>query len=196
MQSLNHLINILLSTRLHWLIRETAICTLILASFRRLLRQGELFSTRIKLMPKIVIGGYNSYTSKLLKTPILNWMYLSQFNNPACTVDTSKLDLQRVLPLTYNTLHTPPLVTVVTTNIQAGEQVAILPLDSLFTASLIDKATSSRFCSILTFLRNRWFFSYETEQTCTPFCYRISTSGSQHYCWSSRWKQVLTFWLS
>ena len=56
--------------------------------------------------------------------------------NSACTLNISKIDLQRVLPFTYDTLHVPPLVAVAVEEVQAGEQVGTLPLDSLYTAAL------------------------------------------------------------
>ena len=119
--------------------RNTAICTLILASFRRLLRQEGAFLHRNKADAKNSSWWVQQLHLEVAKDAHFESNVpfpIQPSSHPVCTVDTSKLDLQRVLPLTYNTLHTPPLVTVVTTNIQAGEQVAMLPLDSLFTASL------------------------------------------------------------
>ena len=119
--------------------RNTAICTLILASFRRLLRQEGAFLHQNKADAKSSSWWIQQLHLEVAKDAHfeLNVSFpIMQSSNPVCTVDTSKLDLQRVLPLTHDTLHTPPLVTLATTDIQAGEQVAILPLDSLYTASL------------------------------------------------------------
>ena len=119
--------------------RNTAICTLILASFRRLLRQEGAFLHQNKADAKPCSWWIQQLHLEVAKDAHfeLNVSFpIMQNSNPVYTIDTSKLDLQRVLPLTYDTLHTPPMVTVATTDIQAGEQVAILPLDSLYTASL------------------------------------------------------------
>ena len=91
--------------------RNTAICTLILASFRRLLPQEGAFLHQIKLMLSLVVGGYNSCTLKLQRMPIWNSMFLFQkrYNlTLQCTLDISKIDLQRLLPFIYDTLHAPP----------------------------------------------------------------------------------------
>ena len=83
------------------LIRETLQSAPHLGQFQAATLTGGSFS-KIKLMPKIAAGGYNSYTSKLLKANFeLNVRFpIQQSSHPACTVDTSKLDLQRDLPLT------------------------------------------------------------------------------------------------
>ena len=119
--------------------RNTAICTLTLASFRRLLRQEGAFLHQDKADAKPCGWWIQQLHFEVAKDAHLELNVpfpKVQQSNPVCTVDTSKLDLQRVLPFTYDTLHAPPLVTVATTDIQAGEQVATLPLDSLYTASL------------------------------------------------------------
>ena len=119
--------------------RNTAICTLILASFRRLLRQEGAFLHQNKADAKPCGWWIQQLHFEVAKDAHLELNVpfpKVQQSNPVCTVDMSKLDLQRVLPFTYDTLHAPPMVTVATTDIQAGEQVAILPLDSLYTASL------------------------------------------------------------
>ena len=92
-------------------------------------------------MLSLVDDGYNSYTLNLevakdahleLNVPFPKTLQA----NSACTLNISKIDLQRVLPFTYDTLHVPLLVAVATEEVQAGEQVATLPLDSLYTAAL------------------------------------------------------------
>ena len=119
--------------------RNTAICTLILASFRRLLRQEGAFLHQNKADAKSCGWWMQQLHLEVAKDAHLelNVPFPKALqSNPACTLDISKIDLQRVLPFTYDTLHAPPIVAVATTDIQAGEQVASLPLDSLYTAAL------------------------------------------------------------
>ena len=119
--------------------RNTAICTLILASFRRLLRQEGAFLHQNKADAKSCGWWIQQLHLEVAKDAHLelNVPFPKALqSNPACTLDISKIDLQRVLPFTYDTLHAPPMVAVATTDIQVGEQVASLPLDSLYTAAL------------------------------------------------------------
>ena len=119
--------------------RNTAICTLILASFRRLLRQEGAFLHQNKADAKSCGWWIQQLHLEVAKDAHLelNVPFPKTLQaNPACTLNISKIDLQRVLPFTYDTLHVPPLVAVATEEVQAGEQVATLPLDSLYTAAL------------------------------------------------------------
>ena len=119
--------------------RNSAICTLILASFRRLLRQESAFLHQNKADAKSCGWWIQQLHLEVAKDAHLelNVPFPKTLQaNSACTLNISKIDLQRVLPFTYDTLHVPPLVAVATEEVQAGEQVATLPLDSLYTAAL------------------------------------------------------------
>ena len=97
--------------------RNTAICTLILASFRRLLRQEGAFLHQNKADAKPCNWWIQQLHLEVAKDAHLELNVpfpKVQQSNPVCAVDISKLDLQRVLPFTYDTLHTPPMVTVAT----------------------------------------------------------------------------------
>ena len=53
-----------------------------------------------------------------------------------CTLDDTQVGVQRILPLDYSTMHLPPLVGICQENVEAGNQIAVLPLNSPIVAAV------------------------------------------------------------
>ena len=53
-----------------------------------------------------------------------------------CTLDDTQVGVQRILPLNYSTMHLPPIVGVCQEKVEAGDRLAVLPLNSPVVAAV------------------------------------------------------------
>ena len=53
-----------------------------------------------------------------------------------CTLDDTQVGVQRILPLDYSTMHLPPIVGICQEKVEAGNQLAVLPLNSPIVAAV------------------------------------------------------------
>ena len=122
-------------------VRHAVICTLILASFRRLLRQEGAFLHQnaaerkgllwwISTLHEMVASG--SHIELGIEFP------KELGATGCCSLSAQKVTLQKVLPLDYSTMHLPPVVGISVEPFKQDEQVAVLPMSSPITAALIE----------------------------------------------------------
>ena len=125
--------------------RHAAVCALVIANFRRLLRQEGAFLHQSAAEPKEVTW----WISKLHEMVAQDAHIELQVHFPVscdvsvrCTLCSAKVDVQRILPLDYSTMHLPPLVGVCTTGVSCDDQVAVLPLNNPIAAALKEMESS------------------------------------------------------
>ena len=114
--------------------RGAAICTLVIACFRRLLRQQGAFHHQQRSDPKSVwwwcetlVEQVSQDAVKELRVPLLHPVK----SHSTCKVTTAGVDTMRVLPTQIESMHLPPIINVSTTTGQAGDLLCVLPTQSL-----------------------------------------------------------------
>ena len=119
--------------------RHAAVCTLVLASFRRLLRQEGAFLHQQAAFPKKV----QWWISKLHENVALDAHVQLNVAFPVqgggagrCTLDDALVGARRILPLDYSTMHLPPIVGVSTREIPKDTEFAVLALNSPIVSAL------------------------------------------------------------
>ena len=119
-------------------VKHAVTCTLVLASFRRLLRQEGAFLHRNVLIPKMSSGGSLHSMKWLPLIHILNWVsnFLQEHGRWGAVASAQKVAIEKVLPLDYSTMLLPPLVGVCSVPVRPNEQVAVLPLQSPILSAL------------------------------------------------------------
>ena len=120
-------------------VKYAVTCTLVIASFRRLLRQEGAFLHQKAAEPKDVLWwittlhemvATDSHIELGVEFPKRTWAM------GCCSLSAQNVAVQKVMPLDYSTMHLPPVVGVCVTPIGRNEQVAVLPLRSPIIAAL------------------------------------------------------------
>ena len=118
--------------------RHAAVCTLVIANFRRLLTQEGAFLHQSAAEPKEVTW----WVIKLHEMVAQDAHIELQVHFPVscgasgrCSLCSEKVDVQRILPLEYSTMHLPAMVGICTTSVSCDDQVTVLPLNSPITAA-------------------------------------------------------------
>ena len=119
--------------------RHAVVCTLVLASFRRLLRQEGAFLHQQSAEAKKV----QWWISKLHENVARDAHVQLHVEFPVhgegfgrCTLDDALVGARRILPLDYSAMHLPPIVGVSTGDIPKGTQFAVLALNSPVVSAL------------------------------------------------------------
>ena len=119
--------------------RNAAVCALILACFRRLLRQEGAFLHQQSAEAKLV----QWWILKLHENVARDAHVQLQVDFPIChgalercSLNGAQVGVQRILPLDYSTMHLPPLIGVSQADVPANSQLAVLPLNSPVVAAL------------------------------------------------------------
>ena len=120
-------------------VKHAVTCTLVLASFRRLLRQEGAFLHQQCSDPKNVLWwittlhemvANDSHIELGVEYPTRTWA------QGCCSLSAQHVSIEKVLPLDYSTILLPPLVGVCSVPVSRNEQVAVLPLQSPILAAL------------------------------------------------------------
>ena len=120
-------------------VKHAVTCTLVLASFRRLLRQEGAFLHQTCSDPKDVLWwitalhemvATDSHIELGVEFPTRTWAM------GCCSLSAQQVSLEKVLPLDYSTLLLPPLVGVCSMPVSQNAQVAVLPLQSPILSAL------------------------------------------------------------
>ncbi len=113
--------------------RNAVVCTLILACFRRLLRQEGAFLHQQAAEAKPVQWwimkvhegvARDAHVQLQIDFPVCNSTV------GRCTLNDALVGVQRILPLDYSTMHLPPLIGISTADVLANSQLAVPPLNS------------------------------------------------------------------
>ena len=115
------------------------LATLILASFRRLLRQEGAFLHQHAAEAKSVqwwIATSHENVAKDAHVQLQVDFPRCQGTSGRCTLHDAQVGVQRTLPLDYSTMHLPPLVGICHENVEACNQIAVLPLNSPIVAAV------------------------------------------------------------
>ena len=126
--------------------RHAAVCALVLASFRRLLRQEGAFLRQCAAEPKDVtwwIAKLHEMVAQDAHIELQVPFPMSLGASGRCSLCSDKVAVQRILPLEYSTMHLPPFVGVCTTGVPCNDQVAVLPLSSAVAAALKEMESSN-----------------------------------------------------
>ena len=120
-------------------VKQAVTCTLVLASFRRLLRQEGAFLHQKCSDPKDVLWwittlhemvATDSHIELGVEFPTRTWAM------GCCSLSGQQVSIEKVLPLDYSTILLPPLVGVCSVPVSRNEQVAVLPLQSPILSAL------------------------------------------------------------
>ena len=120
-------------------VKHAVTCTLVLASFRRLLRQEGAFLHQKCSDPKDVLWwittlhemvATDSHIELGVEFPTRTWAM------GCCSLSVQQVSIEKVLPLDYSTILLPPLVGVCSVPVSRNEQVAVLPLQSPILSAL------------------------------------------------------------
>ena len=120
-------------------VKQAVTCTLVLASFRRLLRQEGAFLHQKCSDPKDVLWwittlhemvATDSHIELGVEFPTRTWAM------GCCSLSVQQVSIEKVLPLDYSTIVLPPLVGVCSVPVSRNEQVAVLPLQSPILSAL------------------------------------------------------------
>ena len=120
-------------------VKHAVTCTLVIASFRRLLRQEGAFLHQTAAEPKDVLWwittlhemvATDSHIELGVEFPKRTWAM------GCCSLSAQNVSVERVMPLDYSTMHLPPVVGVCVAPVGRNEQVAVLPLKSPILAAL------------------------------------------------------------
>ena len=120
-------------------VKQAVTCTLVLASFRRLLRQEGAFLHQKCSDPKDVLWwittlhemvATDSHIELGVEFPTRTWAM------GCCSLSVQQVSIEKVLPLDYSTILLPPLVGVCSVPVSRNEQVAVLPLQSPILSAL------------------------------------------------------------
>ena len=119
--------------------RQAIVCTLILASFRRLLRQEGAFLHQQAAAAKSVQWWVITLHENVAKDAHIQLQVdfpRCKGTSGRCTLDDTQVGVQRILPLNYSTMHLPPIVGICQEKVEAGDQLAVLPLNSPIVAAV------------------------------------------------------------
>ena len=119
--------------------REAIVCTLVLASFRRLLRQEGAFLHQQAAAAKPVQWWVLTLHENVAKDAHIQLQVdfpRCKGTSGRCTLDDTQVGVQRILPLNYSTMHLPPIVGVCQEKVEAGDRLAVLPLNSPVVAAI------------------------------------------------------------
>ena len=120
-------------------VKYAVTCTLVIASFRRLLRQEGAFLHQKSADPKEVLWwittlhemvATDSHIELGVEFPTRTWAM------GCCSLSAQKVAVEKVMPLDYSTMLLPPVVGVCLVPVGRNEQVAVLPLQSPILAAL------------------------------------------------------------
>ena len=120
-------------------VKQAVTCTLVLASFRRLLRQEGAFLHQKCSDPKDVLWwittlhemvATDSHIELGVEFPTRTWAMR------CCSLSVQQVSIEKVLPLDYSTIVLPPIVGVCLAPVSRNEQVAVLPLQSPILSAL------------------------------------------------------------
>ena len=114
--------------------RCAAICTLVIAAFRRLLRQEGAFYHQTTSQEKSVWWWIENLLTEVSQdaTQELAVDFHGVLNSGGhCLVNSRNLCAKRVMPVDLNTMHLPPMMCTVTTSGTKDECVAMLSFDSV-----------------------------------------------------------------
>ena len=120
-------------------VKYAVTCTLVIASFRRLLRQEGAFLHQKAAEPKDVLWwittlhemvATDSHIELGIEFPTRTWAM------GCCSLSAQNVSVRKITPLDYSTMHLPPVVGVCVAPVGRHEQVAVLPLRSPILAAL------------------------------------------------------------
>ena len=114
--------------------RAAAVCTLVVAAFRRLLRQEGSFVHQTPAEPKSVWWWIEHLLSEVSQnaTQELHMDFFSpSLITGHCLVRTEGIVPRRVMPLDLETMHLPPMVCTTASSGNNGDRVALLPFESV-----------------------------------------------------------------
>ena len=119
--------------------RQAVVCTLILASFRRLLRQEGAFLHQQAAAAKSVQWWVVTLHENVAKDAHIQLQVdfpRCKGTSGRCTLDDTQVGVQRILPLDYSSMHPPPIVGICQEKVEVGNQLAVLPLNSPIVAAV------------------------------------------------------------
>ena len=119
--------------------RHAVVCTLVLASFRRLLRQEGAFLHQQSAEAKKVQWWILKLHENVARDAHVQLHVEFPVHGKGfgrCTLDDAFVGARRILPLDYSTMHLPPIVGVSTGDIPKGAQFAVLALNSPVVSAL------------------------------------------------------------
>ena len=119
--------------------RQAAVCRLILASFRRLLRQEGAFLHQLVAEAKPAQWWIVTLHENVARDAHVQLQV--DFPNcqgivGRCSLQDDRVGVQRILPLDYSTMHLPPVVGICQGDVEANNQLAVLPLSSPVVAAI------------------------------------------------------------
>ena len=113
--------------------RHAVVCTLVLASFRRLLRQEGAFLHQQSAEAKRVQWWILKLHENVARDAHVQLHVEFPVHGEGlgrCNLNDTLVGARRILPLDYSTMHLPPIVGVCRDDILKGTQFAVLPLNS------------------------------------------------------------------
>ena len=114
--------------------RAAAVCTLVVAAFRRLLRQEGSFVHQTPAEPKSVWWWIEHLLSEVSQNATQE-LHIDFFGPSLitghCLVHTEGIVPRRVMPLDLETMHLPPMVCTIASSGSNGDRVALLPFESV-----------------------------------------------------------------
>ena len=117
--------------------RTATICTLVLAAFRRLLRQEGAFVHQARGEPKSVAWWCDTLiestcqdATKELGVPLMH----PRTNRMHCLLHSQLIDTVRVLPTEITTMHLPPVVNISLQNGRALDWLGVIAVNSIHSA--------------------------------------------------------------
>ena len=117
--------------------RTATICTLVIAAFRRLLRQEGAFVHQVRGEPKSVAWWCDSLieatcqdATKELGVPLMH----PRTHRMHCLLHSQLIDTVRVLPTEITTMHLPPVVNISLQNGRAGDRLGVIAVNSIHSA--------------------------------------------------------------
>ena len=117
--------------------RTATICTLVIAAFRRLLRQEGAFVHQVRGEPKSVAWWCDSLieatcqdATKELGVPLMH----PRTHRMHCLLHSQLIDTVRVLPTEITTMHLPPVVNISLQNGRAGDRLGVIAVNSVHSA--------------------------------------------------------------
>ena len=121
--------------------RNAAVCTLILASFRRLLRQEGAFLHQQSADAKLVQWWVMKLHESVARDAHVQLNV--EFPVGRCSLSDTQVGVQRILPLDYSTMHLPPIIGVSKADVSKSTQLAVMPLNSPVVAALREMEVSA-----------------------------------------------------
>ena len=119
--------------------RHAVVCTLVLTSFRRLLRQEGAFLHQQSADAKRVQWWLLKLHENIARDAHVQLNVDFPVHGEAlgrCSLSDALVSAQRILPLDYSAMHLPPIVGVSKVNTTKGTQLAVLPLNSPVVSAL------------------------------------------------------------